>query len=215
MKSKEQRSVAAEKIQTAGYLYTLIGFMAALLAIDSEGVEFTDLLYPLGSSIATSILGWFFGGELQPRTNSSSVAGIQNHMDAVSNELQSFIATIKHHNQEYSRIVGETNTYLETMLTRQRSSVDNVTASSTQVLKQLLETAKGVENSLSNVKINLNPGLGLELVNSITNLKNNTSQAANAMASVENQAKDTAEYLKQAEILITQLESLLTKIGEA
>lgn len=67
----DQRIPAGERIQTAGYLFTLVGFTAVLLMLpqltgpqgSSEGV-LQAAFGPLGTALATSILGWFLGGEV-------------------------------------------------------------------------------------------------------------------------------------------------------
>lgn len=54
---------AGNRIQTAGYLHTLIGFAAALLVLSKSGFQVSDLSIPLATKLFTSLLGWFFGGE--------------------------------------------------------------------------------------------------------------------------------------------------------
>lgn len=60
---------AGNRIQTAGYLHTLIGFGTALLILGfSRGqIQITSLLTPLGTALVTSLLGWSLGGEIVAR----------------------------------------------------------------------------------------------------------------------------------------------------
>ncbi|NES18976.1 MAG: hypothetical protein F6K41_08615 [Symploca sp. SIO3E6] len=71
---------AGERIQTAGYLHTLIGFTLAICLLGTGAIEineaedFSDLLLPMGSALVTSIIGWSLGGEITAE-ESPSVEG--------------------------------------------------------------------------------------------------------------------------------------------
>ncbi|NEO33167.1 MAG: hypothetical protein F6K36_22630 [Symploca sp. SIO3C6] len=61
---------AGERIQTAGYLHTLIGFSVAMSLLGTRQInvdnlqDLHNLLFPMGSALLTSIMGWLFGGEI-------------------------------------------------------------------------------------------------------------------------------------------------------
>ena len=52
---KVHNTAMGEKIQTAGYLHTLIGFTASLFRIDPDNFTLISILIPLGSALMTSI----------------------------------------------------------------------------------------------------------------------------------------------------------------
>lgn len=111
LKSLEDRTVASVKIQTAGYLHTLIGFTAALLnisQINAEQFSFIPLLAPLGSALITSILGWFVGGELGAQPTVSSATAIQTDISMVQENLRLFATEITAIHHSYIQSVRQT-----------------------------------------------------------------------------------------------------------
>lgn len=55
---------AANRIQSAGYLHTLIGFLYAISSLGNLGSDASNLAVPLSSALVTSLLGWLAGGEI-------------------------------------------------------------------------------------------------------------------------------------------------------
>ena len=90
IKIPSDRMYAGERIQTAGYLHTLIGFSFALILLGTGNIELSQLdnlqqlLLPMGSALGTSIIGWLFGGEIaggkaiQDLGNIADLLGEQN-----------------------------------------------------------------------------------------------------------------------------------------
>ncbi len=80
-KSHSLKIYAGERIQTAGYLHTLIGFSVAIGLVASGGQttinnlnfltidNIQGLLSPMSSGLWTSILGWLFGSEISAKGN--------------------------------------------------------------------------------------------------------------------------------------------------
>ena len=59
---KDKASVGL-RVQTAGYLHTLIGFSGALFQLEPENL-LDSIVIPLSYALFTSIIGWCLGGEL-------------------------------------------------------------------------------------------------------------------------------------------------------
>lgn len=68
MQKPFEQIIAGSKIETAGYLHTIIGFFVAINLLDKGGdFDINNLLNPIASALLTSILGWLFGGEISGR----------------------------------------------------------------------------------------------------------------------------------------------------
>ena len=57
------------RLATTGYVHTLIGTCAALIAVaDFDGSNMSDIqqmIKPIGAALGTSIIGWWMGNEIQ------------------------------------------------------------------------------------------------------------------------------------------------------
>ncbi len=87
-KSSSFKIFAGERIQTAGYLHTLIGFSVAitLLGTGSISIEAKETwLAPMGSALVTSILGWLLGGEIAYKEDDSVDKAIEKIGEAFEN----------------------------------------------------------------------------------------------------------------------------------
>ena len=90
IKMPSERMYAGERIQTAGYLHTLMGFSVALILLGTGSIDVAQLdnlqklLLPMGSALLTSIIGWLFGSEIagekaiQDLGNIADLLGEQN-----------------------------------------------------------------------------------------------------------------------------------------
>ncbi len=81
---------AGERVQTAGYLHTLIGFAAALLSLERGDVDLVGVLYPLGSALSTSIIGWLLGGEIVSLGANAERRTLDTEYQQVARELAAF-----------------------------------------------------------------------------------------------------------------------------
>jgi len=86
---------AGERVQTAGYSHTLIGFAAALLSSERGDVELTAVLYPLGSALSTSIIGWLLGGEISSLGVNADRRALDSEYQQVARELAEFSESLR------------------------------------------------------------------------------------------------------------------------
>lgn len=102
----EDRATAGSKVGTMGYLYTLVGFTVALyqLAV-TKTFSIRELLPPLATALITSIIGWFFGGEIA-ETERRDVS-LESEAERVAAELNGFAHAIRAGHEEYLRIVAD------------------------------------------------------------------------------------------------------------
>ena len=71
-KSPSLKLYAGERIQTAGYLHTLIGFSVAIGLVGTKTITINnvqELLTPMSSALWTSIIGWLCGSEIAAQGN--------------------------------------------------------------------------------------------------------------------------------------------------
>lgn len=58
---------AGNRVQSAGYLHTLIGFSSAVITLGQGSLDISALSVPLSSALVTSLIGWWAGGEISAR----------------------------------------------------------------------------------------------------------------------------------------------------
>lgn len=103
---------AGERVQTAGYLHTLVGFAAALLSLESGSVDLVGVLYPLGSALSTSIIGWLLGGEIVSLGTNAERRAMDAEYQRVARELAAFSEALHRvHDVYLSTIERATDAY--------------------------------------------------------------------------------------------------------
>ena len=157
-KTKEgaARQAAAEKIQTAGYLYTLIGFIAALAVLNqdsvSEGSAVFNLFPPVATSLVTSILGWFLGGELStPDTAGDEAASIRREFEKVAGEMSGFAAALRRQHEQYLGYLTDAEKQMQTVLEHQNNFFREVSEKTSAAVDQITEETKAAVNQITGV----------------------------------------------------------------
>ncbi|MHB2150001.1 hypothetical protein ACX8XP_13155 [Calditrichota bacterium LG25] len=136
--SKPYHVFAGTKIQTAGYLHTLIGFSAALFQIDPESFSIFSFIIPIGSALVTSIIGWFVGGEIVERYSLTPQKSMQNEVEKVAVELEGFAKALRVVHEEYINTVNEASKEYKELNKKQ-----------TMFLKRGQKLAHNLENIIS------------------------------------------------------------------
>ena len=121
IKDPSEKVYAGERIQTAGYLHTLIGFTFAisLLGMGKEvnnAEDFYDLLFPMGSALLTSIIGWLLGGEIAVQKNYSiegAIRELSKSLQEQTKKLNLYTETI---NNFENRQINILEAYQQTIL---------------------------------------------------------------------------------------------------
>lgn len=230
---------AGNRIQTAGYLHTLIGFASALILLGNSAFDqgaLNEVLYPLGSALSTSIVGWLLGGEI-------SSLGENYEKKIVRSEFQRLIDEIK----EFTGAIQEIHsTYLSTMtqvyrsyrqlqeeqerLLRQHQEIQQQIMEETQVFHEnLLKTNNQASKELNQLFTQSTERLqALEtliaqiteemkhlepVLDSFSQLKSNSDLATTNLAEVAQASRRTAQYLNESRALMTELENLLEYIA--
>ncbi len=89
MERSKDKAAAGLRVQTSGYLHTLIGFSGALFQLDPENLLAT-IVVPLSYALFTSIIGWFFGGELVNEFDGGGAVDIGNEGERIAQEFHIF-----------------------------------------------------------------------------------------------------------------------------
>ncbi|AFZ50848.1 hypothetical protein [Dactylococcopsis salina] len=222
-----QKEEAGNRIQTAGYLHTLIGFASALILLGSNSFnqeQLNEVLYPLGSALSTSIVGWLLGGEI-------SSLGENHEKKIVRSEFQQLLEEIK----EFTGAIQEIHTaYLSTMTDVYRSyrqlqdiqykimeetqnfhnQLLNTNTQASQEINQLLHQSIDKLQELGTVVARTTEEMkGLQpVLDSFSQLKTNSDLATTNVAEVAQASRRTAQYLNESRALMTELERLLEYI---
>lgn len=89
MERSKDKAAAGLRVQTSGYLHTLIGFSGALFQLDPQNLLAT-IVVPLSYALFTSIIGWFFGGELVNEFDGGGAVDIGNEGERIAQEFHIF-----------------------------------------------------------------------------------------------------------------------------
>lgn len=196
----EQTGSAGLRIQTGGYLYALVGFGVSLNTF-SEGAAISTLIPGLVSSLISSVLGWFIGGEVAMRGSASEAAiRLEQADDAhhiLSNHENALAECLANLTRANSTLIVSLNS-AEVALTRQVGLLEGST-------KRLATAVINVTDSIAplGAKLNLDSaGLASESLATL----------GAELASVTARVRETGQYFRESSQLMKQLEGLLEAI---
>ena len=89
MKQPKDKIAAGLRVQTSGYLHTLIGFSGALFQLDPENLLNT-IVVPLSYALFTSIIGWCLGGELVNEFHEEEGDPLKDEIEKIASRFRSF-----------------------------------------------------------------------------------------------------------------------------
>ncbi len=174
-KSPPFRIYAGERIQTAGYLHTLIGFCVAimLLSKDNVGIESTETwLAPMGSALITSILGWFCGGEIAYKEDDS-----------------------------LDKAIKKIETAFDNLQTRQEEAFDNLQTRQEEAFKNLQNTIAKMLKSyliqLAKVFTRQNKNTDEKIENLVIKLQENNESIIERFNQLNSIVKDESDTLQE------------------
>jgi methyl-accepting chemotaxis protein len=196
------KTLAGSKVQTAGYLHTLISFLSIFSQVKQE-FTLDVVLYPIGAALITSILGWFLGSEIITR-GGVNIKSFQNESEKLASELSGFRHAIHKIHEDYVKILMKAN--------QEFSSLHKEQSKMYKKVNELAETAEQLVQSLQSVAVMLKDNLGDEFESTISSISEKFSKLSEEIQNSTNSAKNVAEYLNQGQILINQLEALFDLI---
>ncbi|TPX27010.1 hypothetical protein ACRYJJ_00030 [Cylindrospermopsis raciborskii G7] len=113
----KDRATAGLRVQTAGYLHTLIGFSAALFQLDPENLLET-IVVPLSYALFTSIVGWCLGGELVNELHEQSGDPITNESEKLAQEFRNFADSLTVIHRRYAQEISNASESFQDHLQR-------------------------------------------------------------------------------------------------
>lgn len=175
-----------QRIQTAGYLYTLIGFAISLSLIKSN-FQISDLSLPLSGALITSIIGWFVGGEIVAKGEENKTKDL----------IESTLSEI----EKYSRLILETQKnnlkFIENSYEKHFELINEIHQNHhlgiVESYKDQNKTIKDIQNEFS-----VNSG---KLSKSILNF---SKELNNIYSSLNTQNKKTKSSLNQLSSLVNR-----------
>jgi len=229
---------AGNRIQTAGYLHTLIGFASALILLGSSAFnqgELNAILYPLGSALSTSIVGWLLGGEISSLGENYEKKQVKSEFQQLIDEIKEFTGAIqevhssylstitqvyrsyrqlqeeeenllRQHQELQHKIMEETQNFHDNLLTTNTQASEDLNQLFTQSTERLQELEMLVARTTEEMK-QLDP-----LLDSFSQLKSNSDLATNNLAEMAQASRRTAQYLNESQVLMRELEKLLEYI---
>ena len=144
MKEPFKQVIAGSKIETAGYLHTVIGFFVAIALVGKGDINMDNLLSPISSALLTSIIGWLFGGEISGRG--------EEHQQQTTDEIVKIFAQSSY---EIELMLENTKTnlqYLFTQLTEIQNEYHKKTIKSAEQYQTDLGRTLGKIDILINTK---------------------------------------------------------------
>lgn len=208
------RARAGIRVQTAGYLHTLIGFAAALYRLDAGNPAMANVLTPLGSALSTSILGWWLGGELSGERNTDLRIG--SEAERFASELEGFSKAVRRLQEEYVKTMTDAVKSFKEMKSQQVEALREATGGVGRLEKAIDEVQKRLstlDRSLAAAARNAEGSLGEPFVRAMAEVLEHTRNLSTELKEVAGGARDSAEYLKESRILIEELEKLAEVIA--
>ena len=156
-KSPTFKFYAGERIQTAGYLHTLIGFFVAIgllgtgkIAINSLK-DLSEMLVSIASALLSSIIGWSFGAEIAHKED-TSVDKVEQALEKIAETFQNLenrrVNTLQDHLQELLEIDRQRNQVLDEQLRGFAIKIQDNNQSVIEMFRQLHSVIQGESESL-------------------------------------------------------------------
>ena len=176
IKRPSERMYAGERIQTAGYLHTLMGFSVAISLLGTGHIEVAQLdnlqklLLPMGSALLTSIIGWLFGSEIagekaiQDLGNIADLLGEQNQtLNSQSHNFketdQRQIDLFKEHQKQMVELYIQNNQALDEKINKIVDKIGEYNQSISEIFNRFNSTLEDECNTLNSTFRRLNTAL--------------------------------------------------------
>lgn len=182
---------AGLRVQTAGYLHTLVGFTAALFQLNPNDL-LNSIIGPLSYALLTSVFGWLFGGELVNDSQEEESIGVEKEAKKVSQELRSFademavihrkyLERIENSSQGFEENLAKVSAAYERMFDSYSATLNRLNTKQNELLEQLsnsqgkfIQEQNNSYESMNNA-INQSISLSYSLHESVENFVNKLS----------------------------------------
>lgn len=157
MEEPKYKIASGLRVQTSGYLHTLIGFSGALFQLDPKNLLNT-IVIPLSYALFTSIIGWCLGGELVNESQEQETEILTSEVEKIANELKNFadLLTVTHKkyiekianaSEVFEENLGKVGASYERMLDTYEVQLNRLNTKQAELLNQLETYQKQFVNS--------------------------------------------------------------------
>ncbi|MHA7831799.1 MAG: hypothetical protein ACX93O_11925 [Flagellimonas sp.] len=223
---KNRSLIVGSKIQTVGYLHTLIGFIVAVIRLQKGGIALEQIFMPIGSALSTSLLGWWLGGIITDTDAASSELKIKTEAEKLAAELSGFSAIIRDIQERYIKSLKEASDQIEVVTKKQASmylsadkTVSQLKANSEKIVNNLLEVIDPVEDAVSSISATLQKTskdvetyMGTGFSDTLKNINQQFDQLSTDMKNADDSIQSVAKYLSESRALMNEMEKLLDLI---
>lgn len=210
------------KIQTAGYLHTIIGFILAVIRLQQQDLVLEAIFIPIGSALSTSLLGWFLGGLIPDAEPILPEMKIRSEADKLAAELSGFSLIIKKLQNDYVVNLTEANEQFEKLYKKQEAmylsadrTVESLKKNSQKLVENLMEavtpmeaSVKAISEALKTTSGEVKRHLGDDFTKTLQNMNAQFKQLNENTERANVSAQDVAKYLRETRVLIEELERL-------
>lgn len=199
---------AGNRIQSAGYLHTLIGFITALSLLQQDKFEIAQFAVPISSALITSLMGWLFGGEITAKGETDKPE-LEKATSQIVNALQEYYLNIEKIQEQHLDLYKTNlvnmekayNTSLEQVENTYKSHLDKLEQAHKEHANKLLGLYQKHNQNLDTLYINLEKNSNA-IKEAFGKVENELSQGAARVSGefrlVEIQLNKGAEEIKQS-----------------
>jgi len=194
------------RLGTTGYLHTLIGTCAALIAASSfdgnNANEIQQIIKPIGAALGTSIIGWWMGKEIQVWSTKKETkeTSSDEEVDQAFRKLASSVRKLSD-KLDTSGDKWETSVnQLGDKINKTEQKIGDINRNLTTIVSTSATLSKSLSNAGSNMK---------SAVKASSNIASEMQTLADEAKSTATQLNKTNESLKNVNKIIAEADKLL------
>ena len=196
------KALAGSRIQTAGYLHTLIGFSIAMAHVSiTQNFSAAQVMVPLSAALITSILGWLFGGEIAARAAAASAGDVGRGFDVLRSAAELLAETMGKAAsgvKKFDHTLGDLSRHLE--------DAKHKTSHWNGALTETVEQTKKVVDTMASFPAD-------EFREHVKVIPEHLRQLNTGLNGATASATALEDYLKASEMLLQRLEKLIEETG--
>ena len=196
------KALAGSRVQTAGYLHTLIGFSVAMAHVSvTQDFSAGQVMVPLSAALITSILGWLFGGEIATRAAAASAGDVGSGFDVLRSATELLAETM---GKTASGIKKFDHTLVD--LSRHLEGAKHKTSHWNGALTKTVEQTRKIADTMASFPRD-------EFREQTKFIPLHLGQLNAGLNGATASAVALEDYLKASEMLLQRLEKLIEKTG--
>ena len=172
---------AGNRVQSAGYLHTLIGFFSAIITLGQGSFSISALSFPLASALLTSLIGWWAGGEISARGEAENpnleeatqqiVQTLENYSNKLSSVQERHLSRLE---QDSDRLLTLQQTHARELEDQHKKHADRLLAFYKGYNSELVRLYEDISKSSSTISSEFS-SFGTSLSKDKENIRNSLS----------------------------------------